>query len=58
MLTLKITKDEAVVLLDALKKGAARHDSYAKFYNNRKSDDHFQMARAMDTLATRIFKAQ
>jgi len=44
---LRFTPEEIVVLLDALNKGASRHDSYARFYPNRAASRHADTARLM-----------
>lgn len=48
MVTFEFTNQEVMALVDALKKGASRHESYAKFYGaSRRVEHHELMAGVM-----------
>jgi hypothetical protein len=50
------THTEVGALVDALKKGAARHESYAKFYPGQKEEQHKAMAVTQRHLLQRLAK--
>ena len=52
--TFKFTHTELGALLDALKKGASRHESYAKFYPGQKEEQHRAMAVTQRHMLARI----
>ena len=52
--TFTFTHTELGALLDALKKGAARHESYVKFYPGQKEEQHRAMATTMRHLMHRL----
>jgi hypothetical protein len=52
--TFTFTHTELGALLDALKKGASRHESYAKFYPGQKEEQHLAMAVVMRHLMQRL----
>lgn len=54
----EVNQTELGALLDALTKGAARHDSYAKYYPGRKSEQHQGMATVMKHLKQRLTNAK
>ncbi len=51
---LTFTHTELGALVDALKKGAARHESYAKFYPGQKEEQHLAMAATQRHLLQRL----
>ena len=58
MLNLQFSGLEVAALLDALKKGAARHESYAKFYRRSRQIEHHQiMAGRMRDLIRDVERA-
>jgi hypothetical protein len=52
--TFAFTHTELGALVDALKKGAARHESYAKFYPGQKEEQHRAMAATQQHLLQRL----
>ena len=57
MLKLEFSGPDVTALLDALRKGASRHESYAKFYGGRRSAEHHTiMAHRMNDLRTYVQK--
>lgn len=54
--TFTFTHTEIGALVDALKKGAARHKSYAKFYPGQKEEQHRSMAAVQQHLLQRLAK--
>lgn len=53
--TIEVTALELEALIDALKKGASRHESYVKFYKDRKSNKtHELFANTMRKLNARL----
>jgi hypothetical protein len=58
MFTIKLSGQETAAVLDALRKGASRHESYAKFTpTSPKADDHRLMAQVMRDLHGNIERA-
>ena len=56
MNTLNVHRSEIDLMIDALRKGSARHASYAKFYPGRQRDRHAETAAAMTQLRLRLQK--
>jgi len=56
MLTMTFTPEEVEALLDALAKGASRHEAYAKFHrtSDRASRKHARAASQMRGMARRL----
>lgn len=54
MFSLPVTAKELEALIDALEKGASRHESYARFYKNRATQKHVDAAVVMRRLSRRI----
>jgi hypothetical protein len=54
--TYTFTHTEVGALTDALKKGAARHESYAKFYPGQREEQHKAMAVVMRHLLKKLDK--
>jgi hypothetical protein len=52
--TVKFSHNEIALLVDALKKAAARHVSYARYYPGRQRDKHTEMAAGMTQLSLRL----
>ena len=52
--TLTLSTRDMELVVDALNKGAARHDSYARFYPGRQQEKHSEMATGMRRIIERI----
>jgi hypothetical protein len=52
--TYTFTHTEVGALVDALKKGASRHESYVKFYPGQKSEQHKAMVVVMRHLLKKL----